>query len=140
MNKLSYSEMVQLKSFEERFVYLSAVRSFVGKETFGYERWLNQKFYTAPEWRSLRYRIIGRDNGCDLAIADRKIFGRVFIHHLNPITLEDIEKRSECLMDADNLVCCSFETHNALHYGDLELLSKVPVVREAFDTCPWRRQ
>ena len=134
----TYHELIQLPTFEERFRYLK-LSGAVGEETFGWERWINQRFYSSPEWRSLRNQIIIRDNGCDLGMADYEIHGRIFIHHLTPIQPGDIADRADLLMSPDNLICVSHNTHNAIHYGDEDLLPKAPVERTPNDTCPWRR-
>ena len=107
-------------------------------ETFGFDRYLNQALYTSPEWKRTRNYIIVRDNGCDLAVADRTITGRVIIHHLNPVSEEDIENRADWIFDPEFLICVSITTHNAIHYGDQSLLLHDPIVRSPNDTCPWR--
>ena len=129
--------MLKLKTFDERFEYLR-IGGSVGIETFGFDRYLNQALYASPEWKRLRNEIIIRDNGCDLAIHDRQIYGRIIIHHLNPITESDISNRASCLFEPDNLVCVAITTHNAIHYGNKQLLAKEPVIRRPNDTCPWR--
>lgn len=136
-NRLSYSELIRLPSFIERYRYLR-IAGVVGTETFGCDRWLNQLFYKDATWLSTRNYVIVRDSGCDLGILDRSIEGNIFVHHINPITKHDIINRSPQLFDPDNLICCSFETHNAIHYGDETLLMCDPVVRSPNDTCPWR--
>lgn len=133
----SYSELISIKDYEERYRYLRDT-SDVGKETFGYSRYLNQVFYRSPEWKRIRREVIIRDNGCDMAFQDRTIYGKVYIHHINPITLKDIEERSESLFDPENLVCVSFDTHQAIHYGDESLLHLDIVERKPNDTIPWR--
>lgn len=133
-----YSELIKLPTFEERFEYLK-LNGSVGGETFGFERQLNQIFYRSPEWKHIRREVIMRDKGCDLGIEDREIIGRVEIHHINPVTLDDIEKESDILLDPDNLICASPNTHKAIHYSDDGILTKTePVIRRPFDTCPWR--
>lgn len=136
----SYTELISLPSFEERFRYLK-LSGQVGKETFGYDRWLNQKFYSWPEWKSSRRNAIARDMGCDLACIDREIPDGVLIivHHINPITVDDIRERNPMVLDLENLITTIDSTHNAIHYGDesLLMLSK-PIERVPFDTCPWR--
>lgn len=137
----TYSELLKLNSFEERFQYLR-LNGGVGKDTFGFDRYLNQLFYKSPEWRSLRDYIITRDNGCDLGIPGYEIHRStpVYIHHLNPISKNDIIDRSEYLTNPEFLITTIFSTHNAIHYGDEKLLnSRVPVERVRNDTCPWRR-
>lgn len=133
----TYTELMTLSTFEERYEYLK-LNSSVGKETFGYDRWLNQKFYTSQRWKSLRDAIIIRDNGCDLAYPDRPIYGQILIHHLNPVSKEDILQGSDLLWNPDFLVCVSKETHNAIHYGAYKKLSEQDVTRKPGDTCPWR--
>ena len=133
----SYSELINFPTFLERFEYLQ-FKEPVGKDTFGIHRYLNQNFYTSKEWRSLRDQVIVRDLGCDLGIEDRPIYGNVYIHHINPITIEDLNNRTEKLMSLENLICCSFETHNAIHFGDVEQVKKELIVRKPNDTCPWR--
>lgn len=133
----SYSEMIKLPTFQERFRYLK-LSGQVGKDTFGFDRIFNQMFYTSPEWRSVRNQVIIRDNGCDLGVDGRDIQGRVIIHHINPITMEDIECKSEKLLDPENLICTTHNTHNAIHYGDESILITEPLERSINDTCPWR--
>lgn len=133
----TYSELILLPSFKERFEYLK-IGGKVGAETFGYERYLNQMLYQSAEWRRLRDEIIIRDNGCDLADPDYEIQGRLIIHHLNPITKEDILRKTGSVLNPDNLVCVSFNTHNAIHYGDYSLIPHLPKERAPNDMCPWR--
>lgn len=134
----SYSEMIRLNTFLERFEYLK-LKGKVGDETFGYSRYLNQHFYHTREWKNVRDQVIIRDNGCDLAMTDREIRDRILIHHINPITEEDILDRNPLVFDLDNLVCVSKLTHDAIHYGDSNLLlSDTIVIRTKNDTCPWR--
>lgn len=137
-NTRSYSEMRQLKTFEERFEYLK-LNGRVGQDTFGYDRYLNQMLYKLPEWKSTKNKVILRDNGCDLGIEGREIHGPVLVHHINPITVEDIKERSPKLFDLDNLISTMLSTHNAIHYGDSNLLARDPIERTANDTCPWKR-
>lgn len=136
----TYSELMKLSTFEERYEYLR-LGGKVGEDTFGFDRYLNQLFYTSPEWRALRNDIITRDGGCDLGIPDREIGEgvKILIHHMNPITRDDILNRSEYLLNPEYLICTIKNTHDAIHYGDSELLYKDPVVRSKNDTCPWRR-
>lgn len=138
MSIRTYSELIAIPTFEERFKYLQ-LNGNVGAETFGYDRVFNQRFYSSLEWKRLRDEIIFRDNGCDLGILDRRIIGKIFIHHMNPIMLEDIRESSEFLLNPEYLICMSFETHNAIHYGDENLLFKAPIERKQYDTCPWRQ-
>ena len=133
----TYSELSKLKTFEERYRYLR-LNGKVGEETFGFDRWLNQRFYKDPEWLSIRDKVIIRDNGCDLGIKDRKITGRIIVHHMNPITKEDILRRSDLLLNPDYLICTVKNTHDAIHYGDDSLLINEFVERSRNDTCPWR--
>ena len=133
----TYSELITIPTFEERFEYLQ-LKGSVGKDTFGYDRYLNQVLYRSPEWKRLRNQIIIRDGGCDLACDGYDIYDKVLIHHLNPITVEDVLTRSRKVFDPDNLVCVSHSTHNAIHYGDVDLLVTGPIIRTKNDTCPWR--
>lgn len=137
MRKRSYRELLQFKKFEDRFDYLKLAGE-VGDPTFGYDRYFNQQFYHSSEWRRARNRIILRDNGCDLGMPDYEIHGRIYIHHINPITKQDVEEFSDNLLDPDNLICVTFDTHNAIHYGDERTLPKTPIERAPGDTCPWR--
>lgn len=140
MSIKTYSELITLPTFEERFEYLQ-LNGVVGRETFGYDRIFNQKFYTSKEWRNFRNYIIDRDNGCDLGIKDHEIADgvQIFIHHINPITLDDIENHTELLLDPFNAITTIHRTHLAIHYGDKELLIDKPITRTKFDTCPWKR-
>ena len=133
----TYRELIQIPTFEERFEYLK-LNGAVGQDTFGFDRYVNQKFYRSREWKRLRDEIIVRDNGCDLAIEDREIFGRIIIHHMNPIRIEDIIDSTDLLLDPEYMVCVAHNTHNAIHYGDASLLPKGPIERRPYDTCPWR--
>ena len=135
----TYSELITIPTFEERFEYLQ-LKGSVGKDTFGYDRYLNQVLYRSPEWKRLRNQIIIRDDGCDLACDGYDVYGKVLIHHLNPITVEDVLARSRKVFDPDNLVCVSHNTHNAIHYGDVDLLVTGPIIRTKNDTCPWRHR
>lgn len=137
MSIRTYSELITIPTFEERFEYLQ-LKGSVGKDTFGYDRYLNQVLYRSPEWKRLRNQIIIRDDGCDLACDGYDVYGKVLIHHLNPITVEDVLTRSRKVFDPDNLVCVSHSTHNAIHYGDVDLLVTGPIIRTKNDTCPWR--
>ena len=133
----TYNELFKLNTFEERFEYLRLGGS-VGYETFSLDRWLNQKFYNSIEWKQMRNYIIIRDNGCDLGITGHDIYGRIIIHHMNLLSVEDIENRSEFLLNPKYLICVSHDTHNAIHYGNFDLLLKTPLKRTKNDTCPWR--
>ena len=134
----SYLEMIQLSTFEERYEYLK-LGGLVGEETFGYDRYLNQVLYRSSEWKRFRRDIILRDNGCDLACDGYDIIGKILIHHINPITIDDIMNRSSCLFDPNNVISTSLNTHNAIHYGDAELLMTGPIERTKNDTCPWKQ-
>lgn len=134
----TYSELIALPTYEERYEYLK-LDGIVGKETFGFDRYLNQIFYKSDEWLSIRDEVIARDNGCDLGIKGRDIFNRILIHHMNPITKEDIMSRSKFLLDPEYLICTSKLTHDAIHYGNKKNLILDPVVRFKNDTCPWRK-
>lgn len=134
---LTYSEALLYLDFERRFNYLK-LNGVVAHSTFGGHRYLNQALYQSDEWQRARREVIIRDEGCDLAIQDRPIYGRILVHHINPITQEDILNRSPVIFDLDNLITVSFETHNALHYGDYERINKDVVTRSPNDTCPWR--
>lgn len=134
----TYSELVRLPTFEERFRYLK-LDGLVGKDTFGFDRYLNQEFYRSKEWKEVRDFVIVRDNGCDLGMDGYEIVGRIYIHHMNPITVNDIVHSSDFLLNPDYLICVSHNTHNAVHYGDEDLLVTVPVERRKNDTCPWKR-
>lgn len=135
----TYSELITFPTFEERFEYLKLSGS-VGKETFGFDRVFNQKFYTSREWKLIRDFVITRDNGCDLGIEGHEIPNgvKIFIHHLNPIELKDIELKTKILLDPEFLITTIHQTHNAIHYGDSNLLVKAPIERSRNDTCPWR--
>lgn len=134
----SYCDLVELKTFEERFDYLK-LSGEVGATTFGYERYLNQTLYTSSEWRSIRDEVIVRDLGCDLGIEGYEIHGRILIHHIDPITVNDIVTRHPKVFDLNNLICVTHRTHNAIHYGDKSLLPLGLVERTKNDTCPWLR-
>ena len=137
MSIKTYSELILLPTFEERFRYLQ-LSGRIGEETFGLDRYLNQIFYTSEEWRRIRRDVIVRDNGCDLGIWDREIHGLITVHHLNPISVEDILNRSEILLNPEYLICVSDITHKAIHYGDERLLMTTPIERRPNDMCPWR--
>lgn len=132
-----YSELIKLKTFEDRFDYLK-LDGRVGKITFGADRIFNQAFYHSKEWKQFRNKIILRDNGCDLGVEDREIFDRVIIHHINPMTIEELEEGGEDLFDLENFICCSYRTHEAIHYGDISLLPRTEFVeRRPGDTKLW---
>lgn len=134
----TYSELLSIPTFIERYRYLRLPR-LVGEETFGYDRYLNQAFYTSKEWRAFRHEIITRDRGYDLACEDREIAGSITIHHIVPLTVDDIVNGSRLLFDPENVICVSDNTHKAIHYGDESLLITEPITRTRFDTCPWKR-
>lgn len=138
MNIRTYSELSKLLTFEERFQYLS-LDGKVGEETFGFDRYLNQMFYRSQKWKAVRDYVIVRDNGCDLGVEGYEIHGRIIIHHMNPITIRDIEKESDFLLDPEYLITTVHNTHNAIHYGDENLLIKAPIERRKNDTCPWKK-
>lgn len=138
MSIRTYSELIQLPTFEERFQYLR-LNGVVGKDTFGFDRYLNQQFYRSAAWKHIRDIVIIRDNGCDLGIEDRMIGNRILIHHMNPIDDKDILDQTSFLLNPEYLICVSHITHNAIHYGDEDLLVKAPIVRTKNDTCPWKR-
>ena len=134
----TYSELITIPTFEERFEYLK-LNGLVGLETFGHDRYLNQILYNSPEWRRFRPEIIVRDNGCDLACDGYEIFGKILIHHINPITAQDILNRNPKVFDPENVITTVHNTHNAIHYGDENLLITEPIKRSRNDTCPWKK-
>lgn len=134
----TYSELITLPTFKERFEYLR-LDGRVGEETFGFDRYLNQIFYQSKEWRPIRDYVITRDNGCDLGMVGHEIYEGIQIHHMNPITKSDILNRSEFLLNPEYLICTLDSTHKAIHYGDDGLLIVAPIERTLNDTCPWRR-
>lgn len=138
-NKIrTYSELINLKTFEERYEYLK-LDSIVGEETFGFDRYLNQDFYKSKEWRNVRNYVISRDRGCDLAYFDREILGdKILIHHMNPITKEDILNNSDILLNPEYLITTTKNTHDAIHYGNKNILQQAPIERRANDMCPWK--
>lgn len=139
MSKIrTYSELITLKNYEDRFSYLR-LDGDVGKETFGFDRVFNQKFYTSLEWKRIRRNVIIRDLGCDLGVEGYEIRGqKIVIHHMNPISLEDIEKRTEILLNPEYLITTIHSTHVAIHYGNEHMLQKTPIERRPNDTCPWK--
>ena len=137
MNIKTYSKLIALPTFRERYRYLR-LGGTVGEDTFGFDRYLNQELYTSAEWRRTRDQIIVRDFGRDLAMEGRDISGPIIVHHMNPITLEDIINKSDDIFNPEYLICTTPETHRAIHYGDEQLLYLDPVVRMPGDTCPWR--
>ena len=134
----TYTELIKLKTFEERYRYLKLIAK-VGDETFGFDRYLNQQFYHSQDWKSLRAQIILRDNACDLGIPGREMDKGIIIHHMNPITKDDLIHQSDFLLNPDYLICVSKKTHSAIHYGDDTFLFEGVVERSKNDTCPWRR-
>jgi hypothetical protein len=133
-----YSELIKLKTLIERYEYLRTF-SKIGEETFGGSRYLNQYLYTKSDlWKSVRRKVILRDNGRDLGLDDYIIQGRIIVHHINPLTKEQLLNLDPCIFDMENLISCSHNTHNAIHYGDKSLLPQDPIERRPFDTCPWR--
>lgn len=134
-----YSEISKLKTFKERFEYLK-LDGEVGKSTFGFDRYLNQQFYRSREWRQLRNHIIVRDNGCDLGIEGTEIYGKIYIHHMNPVTISDLINNVDYIMDPESLISCSFDTHNAIHYGNFDLVNIQFIERKPNDTCLWRKE
>lgn len=133
----TYSELIKLPTFKKRYNYLR-LTGYVGEETFGFDRYLNQIFYRSQKWKSIRDYVIVRDNGCDLGVEGHEIFGKIIIHHMNPITIKDIEQESDFLLDPEFLITTIHNTHNAIHYGDEGLLIDEPIIRTRNDTCPWR--
>lgn len=138
MLKLTYSELSSYLTFEDRFKYLKLDGS-VGMETFGFDRYINQRFYRSREWKQVRDHVITRDLGCDLGVPGYEIYDRVCIHHMNPISIKDIAASTKMLLDPEYLICTTHNTHNAIHYGDEDLLIKDPVERSSHDTCPWKK-
>lgn len=132
----TYHELLLLSTFQERFEYLKLIGT-VGEETFGFDRYFNQKFYRSKEWRDIRNYVIARDSGCDLAIEDREIFGKVLIHHMNPISIQDIKDSTDYLLNPEYLITTTKQTHDAIHYGDSSLLILEPIVRKPRDTILW---
>jgi hypothetical protein len=137
MSIKTYSELITLPTYIERYRYLRLSGS-VGSDTFGFDRYMNQVFYRSQRWKSIRDYVIVRDNGCDLGMEGYEIHGRILVHHMNPITLKDIERESEFLMDPEYLISTVHNTHNAIHYGDESLLIQAPIERAPNDTCPWK--
>ena len=134
----SYSELIHLKTFEERFNYLKLDGS-VGFSTFGYDRYLNQQFYTSSEWKRIRDVVIIRDHGCDLGIEGYEIYGSFVIHHMNPITVENFEKYYEEMLKPEFLIATTDATHKAIHYSNSNILPSSPIIRKRNDTCPWKK-
>ena len=137
MSIRTYSELIALPTFEERFKYLK-LNGQVGESTFGFDRYMNQVFYRSQKWKSIRDFVIIRDCGCDLGVEGYDIHGKIIIHHMNPLSMRDIETESDFLLNPDFLICTTHNTHNAIHYGDENLLVTAPIERTKNDTCPWR--
>lgn len=131
-----YSELIRLESFLDRFNYLK-LDGYIGEETFGFDRYLNQVFYKSNEWKQIRNNVILRDMGCDLGCLDREIQGRIIVHHMNPISPNEILDRVDDILNEDFLITTSLRTHNAIHYSDESLLDLGPIVRKPNDMCPW---
>jgi hypothetical protein len=136
MNR-TYRELRRLKTFEDRYQYLR-LAGIVGESTFGYDRYLNQILYASKRWSNTRDIVIVRDDGNDLGVEGYEIRGRIIVHHMNPITIEDVELDRDFVYDPEYLICTTINTHNAIHYGDESLLPKLPIERRKNDTCPWR--
>lgn len=137
-NIKTYSELSKFTTFKERYNYLK-LNGAVGKETFGFDRFINQNFYRSSEWKKIRDYVIIRDNGCDLGMEGYTIYGKIIIHHMNPISINDIMENSEFLIDPEYLISTVHATHNAIHYGDENFIMSLPVDRTKNDTCPWKR-
>jgi hypothetical protein len=133
----TYSQLRKIKTYEERYKYLQ-LRGRVGLDTFGYDRFLNQLLYNSRRWKKIRDVVIIRDHGYDLGIEDYEIYGKIFIHHMNSLTIEDIESGRDEVFDPEFLISTSFDTHNAIHFGDESLLPRLPIIRTRNDTCPWK--
>lgn len=133
----TYEELSKCRTFEERFEYLK-LNGQVGSDTFGFDRYLNQKFYKSDRWKRIRDIVILRDNGCDLGVSGYDIYGKVIIHHMNPLNQDDIVNQTDYLLNPNYLICTSHNTHNAIHYGSSELF-QTEVERRPNDTCPWRK-
>lgn len=138
MSIKTYSELMTIPTFIDRFRYLK-IGGRVGEETFGFDRYLNQTLYRSMEWKRFRRDMILRDNGCDLACDDYEIVGKILLHHINPITIDDVVRRDPKIFDPENVICTTLNTHNAIHYGDESLLMTEPITRTRNDTCPWKR-
>lgn len=134
----TYQELIKFKTFKERYRYLK-LGGKVGEEIFGFDRYLNQKFYRSAEWKRIRDYVILRDNACDLGIEDREIDNRIIIHHINPLTKYDVINQTEFLLNPDYMICTTKRTHDAIHYGDEDILFGEFIERSKNDTCPWRR-
>lgn len=135
----TYSELILLPTLEERFDYLR-LDGKVGEELFGYARYLNQVFYHSEHWKDAKRDVILRDGGYDLGVKGWKIMGSIYVHHMNPVTLEQLKNDDPCLYDPENLISCSFKTHQAITYGSKALLPQPMIIRRPNDTCPWKRE
>lgn len=133
----SYTELSSIDSYEERYKYLK-IGSTVGAPTFGFDRYINQKFYSSAEWKNVRNRIIARDNGCDMGVPGHEIHGRIIIHHMNPIEVKNLFEKDLSVIDPEMLICVSEQTHRAIHYGDESMIDKPPITRRPGDTCLWK--
>ena len=134
----TYSDLITLPTFEERFKYLK-LNGKVGEKTFGFDRYLNQIFYKSYAWLKVRDSVIIRDCGCDLGISGREIYGKILVHHMNPIEDKDLINKNDIILDPEYLICTTKNTHDAIHYGDTDLLFTDPIIRSKNDTCPWKR-
>lgn len=136
MKSKCYTELRQIPTFEERFEYLK-LNGKVCDETFGFDRWINQKFYKSLEWKKIRRDVIIRDNGCDLGLEGYELQNGIYVHHMNPMIPKDIVNAEEWILNPEYLICVSLNTHNAIHYGDKRLLPRI-IERKPNDTCPWK--
>lgn len=133
----TYSELIKLLTLAERFDYLK-LGGVIGEDTFGFERYLNQNFYRSAVWKKIRNQVIIRDNGCEMGLEDYPISGRIIIHHMNPVDSDDIIHQRDILLNPEFLICVGNQTHNAIHYGSIDLLPQDPIERKPNDTCPWK--
>lgn len=133
----TYSELIKLATLAERFDYLK-LGGVIGEDTFGFERYLNQNFYRSAVWKKIRNQVIIRDNGCEMGLEDYPISGRIIIHHMNPVDSDDIIHQRDILLNPEFLICVGNQTHNAIHYGSIDLLPQDPIERKPNDTCPWK--
>ena len=134
----TYSELIKLTTLAERFDYLK-LGGVIGEDTFGFERYLNQNFYRSAVWKKIRNQVIIRDNGCEMGLEDYPISGRIIIHHMNPVDSDDIIHQRDILLNPEFLICVGNQTHNAIHYGSIDLLPQDPIERKPNDTCPWKK-
>lgn len=137
MTMRTYTELIKIPTFKERYEYLR-LSGVVGSDTFGFDRYINQLFYRSREWKDLRREVILRDDCCDLGDPERPIMGRPIVHHMNPISLKDLNNMTDIVMNPEYLITTSHITHNAIHYGDSDLLMQDPIERRLNDTCPWK--